>query len=232
MSMSTPESKLAAALSAFLGDVKDPALDGVNPHFRSKYASLPGVLQAVRPLLAKHKLAVTQAPEIRDGKLVMLTRLMHADGEVIDSAMPLPESTNMQALGSAMTYARRYSLTALLGVAGDEDDDGNASTPAPPTKATITAKAQPTPPPPANHEDVPFPNGIDPAADDVVLVADWTETPIPAGKHKGKLLSELQPTSAEWFAKNYKAKHPGDMQFRAALNACARALNFSKTPSP
>jgi hypothetical protein len=231
--MSTPESKLAAALSAFLGEVKDPSLDGVNPHFRSKYATLPGVLQCVRPLLAKHKLAVTQAPDIREGKLVMFTRLMHADGEVIESAMPLPESTNMQAMGSAMTYARRYALTALLGVAGDEDDDGNATSSAKPAKASTAPKVQPTPTlSPANDDGVPFPDGIDPAADDVVLVADWTETVIPAGKHKGKLLSELQPPSAEWFCKNYKAKRPDEMQFRAALNACARALNFNKPPPP
>ena len=232
--MSAGESKLAGALAAFLGEVRDPALDGVNPHFRSKYATLPEVLKTVRPLLAKHHLAICQTPDLIDGKLVLKTRLMHAEGEVIESAMPLPEGGTMQAMGSAITYARRYALTALLGICGDEDDDGNATSakpaktaaPRPQTAAPASPTSRSTAPADGDGE-VSFPDGIDPDAEDEIPMEDWTAVIIPVGKNKGKKLSELQPASAEWYCKNFAAKRPEERPFRAALNECARALKFN-----
>jgi len=238
--MSADTSKLAAALSAFLGEVKDPALDGVNPHFKSKYATLPGVLQSVRPLLAKHKLAVCQTPELHDGKLVLKTRLLHAEGESIESVMPLPESANMQALGSALTYARRYALTCVLGCAGDEDDDGNeASKPSAKTAKASTPtpsspKAQPSQPP-ANGagDDVAFPDGIDDSVDDIAL-SDWESFVVPSGKLAGKRLDELDEKQATWFCTRWAAKREDDKPFRLALNSLARAIGLDKkgTPTP
>lgn len=109
------------AMSAVLGEIQDPVLDSVNPHFKSKYSSLPAVLQAIRPVASKHGLSLVQL--IDDGKLI--TKVCHVTGGEIVSSINLPTSGTMQALGSAITYARRYSLTALFGICGDEDDDGN-----------------------------------------------------------------------------------------------------------
>ena len=231
------ESKLAAALAAFLGEVRDPALDGVNPHFRSKYATLPGVLQTVRPLLMKHKLAVIQSPDLLDGRLVLKTRLMHAEGEVIESALPLPEAGTMQAMGSAITYARRYSLTAMLGICGDEDDDGNSAS----TKPTQNPAPRHEPAAPAfaaprnnahttGPTEMPFPDGIDHAADDEILNEDWAEIRVPFGKNQGRPLAELEPKSAAWYCQNFVVRRPEDRAFRAALNQAARALKLNVNP--
>lgn len=232
------ESKLTAALAAFLGEVRDPALDGVNPHFRSKYATLPGVLQTVRPLLAKHRLAVVQAPDLLDGRLVLKTRLLHAEGEVIETALPLPEATTMQAMGSAITYARRYALTALLGICGDEDDDGNSASQVKPAPRTAAKMATPAPaaettPPRATRPatdgaaEVPFPDGIDPAADDEILTEDWAAICVPYGKNQGRPLADLEPKSAAWYCHNFVVKRPEDRAFRAALNEAARTLKLN-----
>jgi hypothetical protein len=99
--------------------------DSTNPHFKSKYASLSVILDEIQPILTKHNLAYTQIPEA--GKLITL--LMHTgSGEWIESDYDLNSIQNTpQAMGSAITYARRYSLTAALGLNIDDDDDGNAA---------------------------------------------------------------------------------------------------------
>jgi hypothetical protein len=108
------------------------AKDTENPHFRRTYADLASVWRACRPALARHGLSVVQV--ITGGFL--LTRLMHKSGQWIESDIGITgdESTGrtrVQAFGSALTYLRRYALSALVGVAPDDDDDGNGAT-APP----------------------------------------------------------------------------------------------------
>jgi len=94
-----------------------------NPHFRSKYADLEAVMDACSDALANNGLAVWQS--ISDGQLI--TRLFHTSGQWMEGHTPLIIAKNdMQGLGSAFTYARRYGLMAILGIA-PEDDDGNAA---------------------------------------------------------------------------------------------------------
>jgi hypothetical protein len=99
--------------------------DSTNPHFKSKYASLPTILDEIQPILTKYELAYTQVPE--NGKITTL--LMHTkSGQWIQSEYDLNSTQNTpQAIGSAITYARRYSLTSTLGLNIDDDDDGNAA---------------------------------------------------------------------------------------------------------
>lgn len=124
---------LFAAFAAFQSEVRDPVKDSQNPHFRSRYADLHGVLAAVRPVLAKHGLAITQTINVREGQVhpLLETLLLHTSGESISSTVPLAVSkAGPQEFGSVMSYLRRYSLMALLGIAGaDDDDDGEAATP-------------------------------------------------------------------------------------------------------
>lgn len=122
--MENKHNNIHEALSSIIGEIQDPALDSTNPHFKSKYASLPAVLQVIRPVVAKHGLSFVQI--IEDNKLV--TKLTHPNGGEIVSSVNLPTGGTMQALGSSITYARRYSLTAMFGICGDEDDDGNSAT--------------------------------------------------------------------------------------------------------
>jgi hypothetical protein len=122
---------LAEALAAAQLEITDPAKDAVNPHFRSKYADLATVLKTVRPVLAKHGIALTQTTQILDGALVLVTRL-HWRNEELCGCYPIsPVKADPQGYGSAMTYARRYALQAIVGVAADDDDDGNAASAAP-----------------------------------------------------------------------------------------------------
>lgn len=91
---------------------------------RYKYAELATILAAVTPALVKHGLAVTQRMDVTEHGTVLITDLRHAAGEVVSSCLPLQmEGLQPQALGSLLTYLKRYSLTSLLNVAADEDDD-------------------------------------------------------------------------------------------------------------
>lgn len=122
---------LAEALAAAQLEITDPQKDAVNPHFRSRYADLATVLKTVRPVLARHGIAMTQTTQILDGALVLVTRLHWRDEELAGYYPINPTKADPQGYGSAMTYARRYALQAIVGVAADDDDDGNAASAAP-----------------------------------------------------------------------------------------------------
>ncbi len=119
---------LAAALAKAQVEIENVAKDGANPHFQSRYATLGGVLEEVRPKLAKHGISVVQMPVNGEGSSVgIITRLLHSSGQWIESAFfVVPTKHDAQGAGSALTYCRRYSLMAMAGV-GPEDDDGNAA---------------------------------------------------------------------------------------------------------
>ena len=95
--------------------------DAVNPYFKSKYATLDAVLDATESALAEEGLTIVQIVE----GYTLQTFLYHESGEFIQSNYPLPETTDSQKLGAAITYARRYAICAMLSITADEDDDGN-----------------------------------------------------------------------------------------------------------
>jgi hypothetical protein len=137
MTTSEQLNEIAAALAKAQGAMKNAALTKVNPHFRSKYADLAGIRDTVIPALTANGIAVVQTLDAD----AVLTRLMHASGQWIESRCPIPAQADMQKMGSAITYARRYSLSAICGIAADEDDDANAATvPAKPA-AVVNAPA-------------------------------------------------------------------------------------------
>tara|TARA_R100000654_G_scaffold42753_6_gene68991 strand:- start:791 stop:1468 length:678 start_codon:yes stop_codon:yes gene_type:complete len=114
-----------------------PALkDARNPHFRSKYATVSAVLQAVLDAFTDHGLSVTQHPGFTDGLVTLETVVGHSSGQWMSStvAAPLGGRKDVQAVGSAITYLRRYSLQSIAGLP-TEDDDGNAASSPPRTPA-------------------------------------------------------------------------------------------------
>jgi len=145
---------IAPALAAAQGELPAVVKDSVNPHFRSTYVSLDAILTAVRPVLARHGLSVVQgggSPHVDEaGRVLALavrTMLLHTSGEWIatDVVMPLAKQ-DAQGAGGAITYGRRYGLSALLALATEEDDDGNAASARPvarPAAAPVPAKAAP-----------------------------------------------------------------------------------------
>ncbi|MFZ0434969.1 MAG: ERF family protein [Chthoniobacterales bacterium] len=140
METSPTITKLAAALVAAQGELKAATLDAENPHFRSRYATLAGLWDTARPTLAKHGLAVSQLPEREEGAVGVMTLLIHTSGEWMSSRLMLPlAQQTAQAVGSALTYARRYALASVVGLTADEDDDGNEASKTPPHQAQTPA---------------------------------------------------------------------------------------------
>lgn len=137
--------KLAEALAAAQGAIKAATKDAENPFFKSSYATLDSVWTACREPLSKHGLSVIQVPLTDADGLHLVTRLCHSSGQWIEGDLSIkPSKDDLQGIGSAITYARRYMLGAMVGVATDADDDGNdASTKKPQSKQPPQANQQP-----------------------------------------------------------------------------------------
>lgn len=163
MEHSAEINELAAALSKAQGrfasvktDSKAKIPTKAGGSYEYSYASLAATLDAIREPLAANGLAVTQCPEAKGDSLFVVTELTHASGQWLRSEIVTPYPMgDVKALGSAITYLRRYTLTAILGLA-TEDDDGDAASehkaqynrPSPAPKAEAP-KAEPTPAPKA-----------------------------------------------------------------------------------
>jgi hypothetical protein len=117
---------IAAALVSAQKAMKPAILNKTNPHFRNKYADLPTVIETSK-VLQDHGIAVVQTPQRRDGAFCLVTQLIHSSGQWIAGEYPLPAQAKPQELGSAMTYARRYSLSSIACIAADEDDDAEGA---------------------------------------------------------------------------------------------------------
>ena len=124
---------IAAALAAAQAQMGPALKDSANPAFKTKYADLSSVMAACMPALNSHGIAVIQPPYDDDTGRYVKTILMHGEtGEVLECRVPLIVGKNdMQGYGSAVTYARRYGLMSMAGIAPD-DDDGAAAAKSPP----------------------------------------------------------------------------------------------------
>ena len=123
----SPSSTLVDALAAAQAEMKNPTFDKINPHFKSKFASLAAVRDAVVPVLARHGIAMTQTYGFIDGAQLLITTLHYGDDRIV-SQVPLPAYQQPQQWASATTYIRRVSLMAIAGVCGDDDDDAEEAT--------------------------------------------------------------------------------------------------------
>lgn len=129
--------ELAGALSKFTGEVSNPKNTAKNPQFNSKYAPLEEILNVVRPLLAKQGLSVIQSTTGALEAVTITTILLHESGEFIETepfilkgeqnARGGTKVVNVQGAGSMITYIRRYQISALLGLASEDDDGNHAS---------------------------------------------------------------------------------------------------------
>jgi hypothetical protein len=125
MQTSEQINELAAALSKAQGAIKGALKDSANPFFKSNYADLASVWDACREQLAANNLCVIQTVTAADTGVAVTTMLAHSSGQWIKDTLPLmPKDGSPQAVGSAITYGRRYALAAVAGVA-QIDDDGN-----------------------------------------------------------------------------------------------------------
>jgi len=131
----SPEvAELAGALAKAQSAIVNAREDSKNPHFRASYASLTACWDACREPLTTNGLAVVQGLATEGRHVVCTSRLLHASGQWIESVLRLPaKKDDAQGVGSAATYARRYALCGLVGIAPDgDDDDGNSARPSAP----------------------------------------------------------------------------------------------------
>lgn len=125
MNQSEQIGKLSDALAKAQAELKNPHFDSVNPHFKSKFASLGAVRESVIPVFAKHGIAVTQWPLSSEGHAGCRTVVSHG-GEWMAQDFLIPvDKHNAHGYASAVTYTKRISLQSIACVVGDVDDDGN-----------------------------------------------------------------------------------------------------------
>jgi hypothetical protein len=142
MNLDHSNAALFAALALAQSEVENATKGSVNPHFKSRYADLAEVLNTVRPVFAKHGIAIIQSTGFSDGLVSVTTALVHKEGGYVTSvASCTPAKVDAQGVGAATTYLRRYSLAAATGVA-QEDDDGQSAAHNRP--APVAAPAKPS----------------------------------------------------------------------------------------
>jgi len=167
MTMSETIGAIAPALVKAQAEIRPIVKDSTNPAFRSKYTSLDAIMEVVRPVLAKNGLIVVQSVlDTIDGEhstsITVESRVIHSSGEWIAGVVQVPVmQQTSHGFGSALSYGRRYSLSALLSLASDEDDDGNGAIgqqqarpqikPGPPPQTTLKKLAPTLKPIPGYH---------------------------------------------------------------------------------
>lgn len=186
--------KLAEALSKAQAAITHAPKDSKNPHFKSMYADLASVWGAIRKPLTDNGLSVTQGLNTNAASTLGIfldTTLMHSSGESVSSQYPIilaPEKlSNPQNLGAAVTYARRYALAAIVGIAQDDDDGNSVSLPQNKVGDVV------------DKGDGPWTVA---AVREQVSGETLATYKVPFGKHKGLTLEEIGPIDVESYC-NY-----------------------------
>lgn len=194
-------SKLIEALAKAQGDIDVAVYDSNNPHFKSRYASYEAIRKACVKPLSSNGLAVTHSLMMIDGKRIMITQLSHVSGQWMRSALYLPqEKETPQGIGSSITYAKRYSLGALLAISSDEDDDGEAcEKPHREDKPKPFSNFEPREKPKTNGE----------------YVLTW-------GAHKGKSISDIPDDYIDYLKREGHLDKPAACEFVEALKKAGR----------
>lgn len=130
-----PIAKIAEALAKAQGEIVQPEKNKVvevkdrdgKKLYDFEYADYNAIVESVRIPLSKHAICFTHLIEEDRNGLVLVTRLIHSSGEYLESIYPLPRTQNPKDLGGAITYGKRYVLSAITGCVADDDDDGSAT---------------------------------------------------------------------------------------------------------
>jgi hypothetical protein len=208
MRQSTEINALAKALVAVQAQIEPVAKDSENPHFRNRYASLDSILDYVRPLLSSHGLALVQGGgDLINGGLMVTTTIVHESGQWISSSFEMPlDKQTPQAAGSAITYGKRYGVTAILGLSADEDDDGQAASKPKQQRSGAKAAAKP----PVGYEGSGTPAAADPITRDSAITF---------GTLKGTKVSELKDSYLQWGLEEGRNLGPRTKEWQAAFRA-------------
>lgn len=235
MKTSEAVTEISKAFCAMQGGLRPAIKDSVNPAFRSKYADLSAVWDAAKEALVSNGLFVTQDLTTSERSVSVTTRVMHISGQWFEFGpfvVPV-EKPNAHGVGSAGSYAKRYSLSAALGVVAENDDDGNAAAQPAQTKSQAVAAKIPAaewhpidgPPPPSDNDAPPQTD------DDSVRFyqADGSHVDVPTvqfGKNKGTPINELSDKSLQWYLDAARANvaDPSKAKWRAKESAWLNSL--------
>jgi uncharacterized protein (DUF3820 family) len=240
---------LATALIAAQKEM--PAVEKTAKAVYGMYATLDHIIAKTRPVLNKHGLSIVQFPVVTDqGAPGLKTSILHSSGESVSAVTPLflPKQ-DMQALGSAITYARRYAWAAALGISAEADDDGAYATQNPVAEPKAVEKKPPLAAPvsQAEHDEpasatgnnyqpppevqqalnarasssVPAPEGYDGSPESMVVTIGT--------KHKGKRLDAVPRSYLEWLAS--EAFTPQTKDTRLLKNCAVAILNDVPVPA-
>ena len=218
---------LVSALVKASAEIKTAKKDAENPFFKSRYSDLPSIVEACKSALLKNNLVVTQSTTLVNGVTALVTTLHHTSGQWIRGYYPVTAvKADPQAMGSAITYARRYALSAIVGVVSEDDDDGESamgrsvySAPKrngieyiePVSRVTTQGNSE---------EPIKAPASADGSI-------DWKSVKIHFGKNKDMALGTLTPRSLSWWIREwtpqpFKGKtSPQDEILRSALDQAA-----------
>lgn len=210
MAQSKLINELAAALSKAQGEMQAAIKDKVNPFFKSYYADLGSIWDAARPVLSKYGLCIMQTTELAADRnqVIMVTTLAHTSGQWMKSYLPLnPSKNDNQGMGAAITYLRRYSLSAIVGVVCDEDDDGET--------AAGRGKTQNTQQPPAQNSQPPVAAPIERVGKTEIIALTTLIQNLDEESNKSFL---------DWIKKNFNAQSIQDIP-KVCFEKCMVSLN-------
>ena len=134
--MKTSE-KISNLMPAFFEASKkleNPTAIADNPFYKSKYTPLDYLIKHIKKAINQHGLCVVQSPELQENEIIITTRLYHVTGEWLETQTGVPAGKDAQKIGAAITYARRYALSALFNIASDMDNDANETIEKPKSK--------------------------------------------------------------------------------------------------
>lgn len=214
--------EFVAALAKAQGVMKPAVFNRVNPHFKTRYADFTSCMDACRLPLSENGLAAIQYCETIEGKLNLVTMLAHVSGQWMKSEFPLiPTKMDSQGIGSAMTYAKRYSLCGMVGIVADEegDDDGEAAVGRGRQEEAQRQSQRPVPHPQSTQ-----------AQNISISVPKINPKQVSAIKSlEDKLDKESKTKLYSWMAKNHKVDKIEDLlvdSFQKVLGAFENAVKY------
>lgn len=239
MNQSAELDKLATALAKAQASLSGAKKSALNPHFKNNYATLQDVWEAAREVLAPNGLSVSQTYEPSDGRVLNLrTTLMHTSGQWLAGVISMaPQQANPQGIGSAATYARRYSLASILGIVADEDDDGNHASKGEnePDREKPVYRA---PAPRSAPRQAEAPAEQESPSERQETASGWRSVIVPKfiKKYAGERLGKMPEKDLLWWAANYQPKpyqgqiNQADIDFRDALTEAQNEINPPDVP--
>ena len=125
MRTSEQTNEIIAAMLLVSKELQNPMAIADNPFYKSKYTPLDYLINHIKKVINKHQLFISQSAEMFTDTIIVVTRLFHESGQFIETKTGVPRGTDVQKSGAAITYARRYALSAMFNIASDMDNDGN-----------------------------------------------------------------------------------------------------------